>query len=40
MGWINFIKTNASSNVFNYKLDSSYSGKSWIQSGEEWLDAS
>jgi hypothetical protein len=39
-GWVNFIKTNAASNVFNYKLDTGYSGQSWIQSGEEWLDAS
>lgn len=40
MGLINAIKTGASSNVFNYVTDSTYSGDTWLTSGEEWLDAS
>ena len=39
MGIISFINTYASANVDSFKLNSSYSGKTWIESGEEWLDS-
>jgi Family of unknown function (DUF5309) len=38
MGLINAIKTGASSNVFNFPLDTNYSGDEWLESGEIWLD--
>ena len=37
-GIVNFIKANASDNVFAYDTDSSFSGASWLARGEEWLD--
>jgi hypothetical protein len=39
MGIINAIKEGAPTNVANYKLDTTYSGDSWLTSGEEWLDS-
>lgn len=39
-GLITCIKTNASGNVFNYVTDSDYSGQTWTQGGEDWLDES
>lgn len=38
-GWMNFIKTNASSNVFDYENDADYSGDTWIQEGKTWFDS-
>ena len=39
-GIVPFVKDNASSNVFAYDTDSSYSGSSWNAQGETWLDTS
>ncbi len=39
MGLIPCIKTYAAANVNNFSLNTSYSGDSWLASGEEWLDA-
>lgn len=39
-GILYWIKTYASNNVFNYKFDSTYSGASWLTSGETWFDNS
>jgi hypothetical protein len=38
-GIISAIKTGASANVNNFSLNTTYSGDTWLQSGEEWLDA-
>jgi len=38
-GLITAIKANASSNVNNFSLNTTYSGATWLASGEEWLDA-
>lgn len=38
MGINQFINTYASANVDSFKLSSSFSGKTWLESGEEWLD--
>lgn len=37
-GIIPFVKTNASSNCDDFSLNSSYSGATWLEKGEEWLD--
>lgn len=39
-GVISFIRKYVSSNVIHYNLDTSYSGKTWLQGGEEWMDES
>lgn len=39
MGLVNFIKAIAPANVNNYALNSTYSGDTWLQSGEAWLDS-
>ncbi len=39
MGLIPCIKQYASANVNNFSLNTSYSGDSWLASGEQWLDA-
>jgi len=39
MGILEFIKTYASANVDSFKLNTAYSGKTWLESGEDWLDA-
>jgi hypothetical protein len=39
MGVIPMIKTYASANVFDYVTDTDYSGQTWLQGGEDWLDA-
>ena len=39
-GLIPGIKANASANVFTYTSDSSFSGQTWIQGGETWIDES
>lgn len=38
MGLLQFIKTYASTNVDDFTLNTTYSGKSWIEKGDEWLD--
>lgn len=38
MGLLQFIKTYASTNVDDFTLNTTYSGKSWEEKGEEWLD--
>lgn len=38
MGILEFIKTYASANVDSFKLNTAYSGKTWLEAGEEWLD--
>lgn len=38
MGIYNFIKANAPSNILNFQTDTNYSGQSWIQGGEKFLD--
>ena len=38
-GLIPAIKAGASANVDDYSLNSDYSGQTWLQGGEEWLDA-
>lgn len=38
-GLIDIIKTYASGNVSDYSLDATYSGETWLASGEEWLDS-
>ena len=40
-GIIPFVRTNVPANVDNYQLDTTYTGKSWLDvgGGEEWLDA-
>ncbi len=37
-GLINIIKTYASSNVNDYRLNTDYSGDTWIAPGEDWID--
>ncbi len=37
-GIIYFIKANAPENVVDFSRDSSFSGDTWLESGEEWLD--
>lgn len=37
-GLLYWIKTYASSNVDDYSLNTDYSGSSWLDDGEEWLD--
>lgn len=37
-GLIPFIKSEASDNVFDYASDTDYSGYTWLQGGEDWLD--
>lgn len=37
-GIIPFTKTNNASGVHNFVTDTSYSGKTWLQAGETWLD--
>ncbi len=39
MGIIQFIKTYASANVDNFRLSTAYSGKTWLEAGEEWFDS-
>lgn len=39
MGLIPAIKAGAPTNVSDYTLDTTYSGDSWLTSGEEWLDS-
>ncbi len=39
MGLIPCIKQYAAANVNNFSLNTSYSGDSWLASGEQWLDA-
>lgn len=38
MGLIPAIKTGAAGNVKDFSLDSDYSGDTWLESGEDWLD--
>ena len=38
-GVISCIKENAATNVFDYVSDTDYSGLTWMQGGEDWLDA-
>lgn len=38
MGLVNFIKIGAPANVKDFTLDTAFSGKTWLQSGEEWFD--
>lgn len=38
-GLIWAIKTNASGNVNDFSLNSDYSGQTWLQGGEDWMDA-
>ena len=38
-GLIPAIKAGAPANVNDYSLNSGYSGQTWLQGGEEWLDA-
>lgn len=38
-GIIPTIREYASTNVSNYSLEAGYAGKTWLQAGEEWLDA-
>lgn len=37
-GLISMIRENASSNVDSYALNSSYSGQTWLQGGEDWFE--
>jgi len=37
-GLLYFIKTYASGNVDDFALNSDYSGQTWLQGGEDWLD--
>ncbi|MBU2051343.1 MAG: DUF5309 domain-containing protein [Gammaproteobacteria bacterium] len=37
-GVVAFIKADASGNVNDFSLNSSYSGQTWLQGGEDWLD--
>jgi Family of unknown function (DUF5309) len=37
-GLIQSIKANASGNVNNFSLNTTYSGDTWLASGEQWLD--
>lgn len=39
LGLIPAIKAGAAANVNDYSLNSSYSGQTWLQGGEDWLDA-
>ena len=39
-GLISCIKDNATTNLFNFVTDTDYSGQTWIQGGEDWLDES
>jgi hypothetical protein len=38
-GLIPAIRDGASGNIFDYISDSDYSGQTWVQGGEDWLDA-
>lgn len=38
MGLVEFIKTYASANVDDYRTNTGYTGKSWLEKGDEWLD--
>lgn len=40
LGLINAIRDNSSSTIFDYISDSDFSGQTWIQGGEDWLDES
>lgn len=37
-GIIYFIRANASANVVDFTLDTDYTGETWLDKGEEWLD--
>ena len=37
-GLVNIIKTYASANVNDYRLNTTYSGDTWVSSGEDWMD--
>lgn len=37
-GVVDFIKTNASGNVFKFDSDTTYSGMSWLAAGDTWID--
>ncbi len=37
-GIINFVKVNVASNWSDYRLDTTYSGDTWLTSGDAWLD--
>lgn len=37
-GIAHFIRTNASANLLDYRLDSDFAGDNWLTGGEEWLD--
>jgi hypothetical protein len=37
-GIIDCIRENAAANVVDYSLDTDYKGKTWLASGEDWLD--
>lgn len=37
-GLVPAITTNESGNIFNYKTDASYSGKTWLAGGMNWLE--
>lgn len=38
MGLNQFINTYASANVDSFKYNTTYSGKTWLESGEDWMD--
>jgi len=37
-GLLNFIKANAASNIYDYKTDTGYTGKTWLSGGEDFID--
>ena len=37
-GLINTIKVNVSANVSDFRFDTAFSGKTWAESGKDWLD--
>ena len=37
-GIVRMIRTNASGNVSNWKLDADFGGQTWLQGGESWLN--
>ena len=38
MGLLDFMRTHNSDNIVNYRLDSEYAGKTWLQGGKQWLN--
>ncbi len=39
MGLVPAVRSGAPANVMDFRLDTDYSGDTWLTSGEEWLDA-